>query len=119
KFDPIPTLDYYSLAGIIAATKDAILPIAPRDQVAAYEAAAGIAAAAAEPAAAFLRAETDRRAMEKADSLAAEALAVWADRSANKLLDAYLRKGGGRPKALEEWERSEERRVGKEGRVRW
>ena len=75
KYDPIPTLDYYSLTGIIAATKDAVLPIAPRDQVAAYDAAAARAADATEKAAAFLRAETDRRALEKVETFDDKALA--------------------------------------------
>jgi hypothetical protein len=75
KYDPIPTLDYYSLTGIIAATKDTVLPIAPREQVAAYDAAAARAAAATEKAADFLRAETDRRALEKVETFEDPALA--------------------------------------------
>jgi hypothetical protein len=105
KFDPIPTIDYYSLAGVIAGTKEVILPVSPRDQVAAYDAAAARAAAAADKASAFLQAEADRRALEKTETLAEAALAVWADPSINKPLDAYLRKGGGRPKRLEQWDK--------------
>jgi hypothetical protein len=44
KFDPIPTLDYYSLTGILAATKDERIWSAPRRYIAAYEAAAARAA---------------------------------------------------------------------------
>src|SRR5439155_19408245 len=62
KFDPIPTQDYYSLTGIIASSKDAVLPVAPRDEVARYDAAAGQLAEAAAKVADFLQAETDRRA---------------------------------------------------------
>jgi len=103
KFDPIPTQDYYSLTGIIAATKDVPIWVAPRPEIATYESAAGRSAAAAEQAAAFLQVETDRQALAKTEGLVDAALAVWADPSSNKALDGWLRKGGGRPKAVEEW----------------
>ena len=103
KFDPIPTQDYYSLTGIIAATRDLPIWVAPRTEIAAYESAAAIAATAADQAAAFLQGETDRQALAKTEGLVDAALAVWADPSANKALDGWLRKGGGRPKAVEEW----------------
>src|SRR6185295_19383075 len=93
KFDPIPTQDYYSLTGIIAATKDAPIWVAPRTEIAAYEAAAARAAAAGEQAAAVLQVETDRQALAKTDGLVDAALAVWADPLANKALDGWLRKG--------------------------
>jgi hypothetical protein len=103
KFDPIPTQDYYSLTGIIAATKDTPLWAAPRTQIADYESAASRAAAIAQQASDFLQSETDRQALAKTEGLVEAALAVWADPTVNKELDSYLRKGGGRPKAVEEW----------------
>jgi hypothetical protein len=92
KFDPIPTLDYYSLAGVIASTKDTVLPVAPRGEVAAYEAALATSVEAGAKAAAFLQAETDRRALEKVELLADAALAVWADPAVNKALCEFLKK---------------------------
>jgi hypothetical protein len=103
KFDPIPTLDYYSLTGILAATKDEVIWSAPRTEIATYESSAARAAAATEKASAFLQAETDRQALEKADKLVDAALDVWTNPAANPALDTYLRKGAGRPKAVEEW----------------
>jgi hypothetical protein len=105
KFDPIPTQDYYSLTGIIASTKDALLPIAPAEQVAAYDVAAARAAKAGDAASAFLQAETDRRAMEKADLLPELALKSRAPGSDPllKSLDGFLRKGPGLPKGLDRW----------------
>src|SRR5581483_8252498 len=92
KFDPIPTLDYYSLTGIIASTKDAVLSIAPKEQQAAYDAAAAKSAEISARATDFLQAETDRRALEKLESLVADTMAAWADPKANKTLSDYLKK---------------------------
>jgi hypothetical protein len=92
KFDPIPTLDYYSLTGVIADTKDSVVWIAPKDQVSAYEAAAAKSAEVTGKAAAFLQAETDRHALEKIETLVDAALAVWADPTINKGLAEFLKK---------------------------
>ncbi len=92
KFDPIPTLDYYSLAGVIASTKDTVLPVAPRGEVAAYEAALAASTEAGAKAAAFLQTETDRRALEKVDTFVDAALAAWADPGAHKALSEVLKK---------------------------
>jgi len=92
KFDPIPTIDYYSLTGVIADTKDSVLYIAPKDEVAAYEAAAAKSATVAAKAAEFLQAETDRLALEKVETLVDAALAAWADPNANKGLTDFLKK---------------------------
>jgi cytochrome c553 len=92
KFDPIPTLDYYSLAGVIASTKDTVIPVAPREETAAYEAALTISTEVGGKAAAFLQAETDRRALEKVETLVDAALAVWADPTVNKALAEFLKK---------------------------
>jgi hypothetical protein len=102
KFDPIPTQDYYSLAGIIASSKDTVLPIAPRDEVAAWDAAFAKSTAASEKASAFLQAETDRRALEKAETLPELALKSRTD-PALKALDTALRKGPGLPKGFDAW----------------
>jgi len=101
KFDPIPTVDYYSLTGIIASSKDTVLPVAPRDETARFEVAAARSAEAAARVADFLQAETDRRALEKA-GLLPEMLGSLKDHPA---LEAWLRKGAGRPKKVEEWEK--------------
>ena len=37
KYDPIPTTDYYALAGVFASTEYVEVPAAPREQVAAYD----------------------------------------------------------------------------------
>lgn len=92
KFDPIPTLDYYSLTGVISDTKDSVVWVAPRDQVATYEAAAAKAAEASGKAATFLLAETDRRALEKIETLVDAALAAWADPTLNRGLVEFLKK---------------------------
>src|SRR4051812_10823410 len=92
KFDPIPTLDYYSLTGVIADTKDSVVWIAPKELVAVYEAAAAKSAEATAKAAAFLQAETDRRALEKIETLVDAALAAWADPAQNKGLAEFLKK---------------------------
>ncbi len=99
KFDPIPTLDYYSLTGIIASSKDTVVWAAPKQEVAAYEAAL----AELQKAADFLQVETDRRALEMAGTLAELALT-------DKKLDEYLRKGQGRPKGLEAWAKAEDKK---------
>src|SRR6185436_5892764 len=66
--------------------------IAPKDQVAAYEVAAAKSAEVGGKAAPFLQAETDRRALEKLETLVEAALAVWADPSVNKGLADFLKK---------------------------
>ena len=72
KFDPIPTADYYSILGIIASTKEQTVWIAPKEEVAAYEAAVAERAKAVE----MLRLETDRRALELVESGALDAKAA-------------------------------------------
>ncbi len=125
KYDPIPTQDYYSLTGVIASTKDQVIPISPRDQIAAYDAAAAKAAQAAAQVTDLVQTRADRLAVVKADSLPSQALAVWSynakkldeptlkpdelaksvglDPAAFRALDNYLRKGGGRHQRLLKW----------------
>jgi len=86
KYDPIPTQDYYSLTGIIAGTKNVLVPIAARDKVEAFDTASARAAEADKKAKAFLQIEADRVALARADSFAGYALAVWAFQA--KKLDA-------------------------------
>jgi hypothetical protein len=125
KYDPIPTQDYYSLAGIIANTKNAAIPIAPADQVAAYTAAKATCDEADRRRKEFLQLEIDRIALAKSESFPAYALACWsfaaakqddpkltmeAFATAAKLdpkimrgIDYYLNKGGGRSDRLQKW----------------
>lgn len=125
KYDPIPTQDYYSLAGVIASTKNVTLPIAPREQVAAYDLAKAKAAEADQKAKEFLQVEIDRLALEKTEVLPGYALAAWTyklkkleqsdlkmedfarssklDPAAFKKIENYLIQGGGRSKKLEKW----------------
>lgn len=125
KYDPIPTQDYYSLASIIANTKNAAIPIAPPDQVSAYAAAKATCDDADQRRKEFLQLEIDRIALGKLESFPAYALACWsfevakrddpkltidAFASAAKLdprimrgIDYYLNKGGGRSDRLQKW----------------
>jgi mono/diheme cytochrome c family protein len=125
KYDPIPTQDYYSLAGIIANTKNAAIPIAPPDQVAAHAAAKAACEEADRRRKEFLQLEIDRIALGKLDSFPAYALACWSFAAARqddpkinlddfaiaaKLdpkimrgIDYYLNNGGGRSDKLKRW----------------
>ena len=60
KYDPIPTTDYYALAGVFASTDYVEVPAAPKDQIEAYDKAqAGIQAKDKEIIA-FVKAEAER-----------------------------------------------------------
>ena len=78
KFDPIPTQDYYSIAGVIASTRNTVLPVGSRELTAAYDAAMARAAEVEQAAKAFLQTETDRAAIAKSAVLAEYALKTWA-----------------------------------------
>ncbi len=39
KYDPIPTEDYYALAGVLASSQAAVVPVATNDEIARYDAA--------------------------------------------------------------------------------
>lgn len=125
KYDPIPTQDYYSLASVIANTKNAAIPIAPPEEVAAHAAAKATRDAADQRRKEFLQLEIDRIALEKAEAFPAYALACWSFEAAKqddpklsleafataKNLDPkimrgihhYLNKGGGRSDKLKKW----------------
>jgi cytochrome c553 len=60
KYDPIPTTDYYSLAGAFASTDYVEEPAAPKEQVEAYDKAQAAIQAKNTEIAAFLKAEAQR-----------------------------------------------------------
>ncbi|HEX8201802.1 MAG TPA: PSD1 and planctomycete cytochrome C domain-containing protein [Isosphaeraceae bacterium] len=60
KFDPIPTTDYYALAGVFLSTDYREVPCAPPEQVAAYDAAQAAIKAQKDQIDAFLKAEATR-----------------------------------------------------------
>lgn len=77
KFDPIPTIDYYSIAGIFDSTKMADVPLAPKAEVDAYESARKIASAADARVKDLVQVEKDRVAHGIADKLPNYMSAVW------------------------------------------
>jgi mono/diheme cytochrome c family protein len=78
KYDPIPTQDYYSLAGVIAGTtKTSVLPVAPAETIAAYEKAKAFATEKRAAAEAVLQVERDRVALALTAEFRDQALAVW------------------------------------------
>jgi mono/diheme cytochrome c family protein/cytochrome c553 len=60
KYDPIPTTDYYALAGVFSSTEYVEAPAAPKEQVEAYDKAQAAIQAKDKEIAAFLKAEADR-----------------------------------------------------------
>jgi hypothetical protein len=60
KYDPIPTTDYYALAGVFASTEYVEAPFAPKEQVDAYEKAQGAVQKKTQELNAYLKAEADR-----------------------------------------------------------
>jgi hypothetical protein len=86
KFDPIPTIDYYSLTGIIASTKDTVIWTAPKEEVAAYEAAVAERAKADD----FLNVAIDRLAGEKAQTFDEDPKAVDFLRKRKQTAEAVL-----------------------------
>jgi hypothetical protein len=77
KFDPIPTQDYYSLAGVFWSTKLADVPLAPKAEVERVNAALKKIADAAKAVKDFLAAEKAKLEAEKADQLPNYVLAAW------------------------------------------
>jgi len=67
KFDPIPTTDYYALAGVFASTEYTEEPLAPRATVEAYQRAQGAVAAQRKKINRFLGAEVARQAKAGGD----------------------------------------------------
>ena len=60
KYDPIPTTDYYALAGVFASTEYVEVPAAPKEQVEAYDKAQAAIQAKEKEITAFLKAEAER-----------------------------------------------------------
>ncbi|HKI17723.1 MAG TPA: PSD1 and planctomycete cytochrome C domain-containing protein, partial [Isosphaeraceae bacterium] len=60
KYDPIPTSDYYALAGVFASTQYVEIPAVPQNQVDAYNKAQAAIPSQAKVIAAFLRAEAEK-----------------------------------------------------------
>ena len=59
KYDPIPTTDYYALAGVFASTEYVEVPAAPKEQIEAYDKAQAAIQAKDKEITAFLKAEAD------------------------------------------------------------
>ena len=60
KYDPIPTIDYYALAGVFASSEYVEVPAAPKEQVDAYNKAQAVIQAKGNEITSFLRAEAAR-----------------------------------------------------------
>jgi hypothetical protein len=60
KYDPIPTTDYYALAGVFASSEYVEIPAAPKEQVEAYNKAQAAIQAKGNEITSFLRAEAAR-----------------------------------------------------------
>jgi mono/diheme cytochrome c family protein len=60
KYDPIPTTDYYALAGVFASTEYVEVPAAPKEQVEAYDQAQAVVQAKDKEITSFLKAEAAR-----------------------------------------------------------
>ncbi len=70
KFDPVPTLDYYSLAGVFNSSKLADLPLATREEMQKYQECARLAREAEEKVKAFIRTEKASFDVEQAGQIA-------------------------------------------------
>jgi mono/diheme cytochrome c family protein len=77
KFDPVPTQDYYSLAGVFWSTRLGDVPLAPKAEVERVTAALKKVADAAKQVKDFLQAEKARLEAAKADDLPKYVLAAW------------------------------------------
>jgi hypothetical protein len=77
KFDPIPTQDYYSIAGVFSSSKLANLPLAPKDEIDRYDAAKKKVDDADKKIKEFLKTERDKLLQLKAKEVSAYFLAAW------------------------------------------
>jgi hypothetical protein len=77
KFDPIPTQDYYSLAGVFSSCKLSDVPLAPKAEVERVAAATRKVQDADKRVKDFLQTEKNRMAAEKAEALPRYVLAAW------------------------------------------
>ena len=126
KFDPIPTADYYAMAGVLRSTatmSDAAgmrwleRPLAPEDELAEYEAARKLVAEAQEKVDEVVREQNDVLRRPRRAALAEYLLAVeeaypsWSDDEAKQeeARETIARVAGGRglePPVLERWIRA-------------
>ncbi|WP_020470542.1 PSD1 and planctomycete cytochrome C domain-containing protein [Zavarzinella formosa] len=77
KFDPIPTQDYYSLAGIFTSTKLDKVPLAPKAEMEKIAASQKKIQEADKLVKALLQTAKDKLAVKKAEELSAYLLAAW------------------------------------------
>jgi cytochrome c553 len=77
KFDPIPTQDYYSLAGVFWSTKLGDVPLAPKSEVERVDAAMKKIADADKRVKEFVQEEKNRLAEAKADAIPKYVHAAW------------------------------------------
>jgi cytochrome c553 len=77
KYDPIPTTDYYALAGVFLSTDYAEAPIAPEAQVEAYQRAMSAIGSMDEEIKKFLHNEADHLAATRAGATARYLVAAW------------------------------------------
>ena len=77
KFDPIPTQDYYSIAGIFWSSKLADVLLAPKPEIDKYTAAKKLVDDADKKVKDFLKVEKDRATQTKATEVGAYFLAAW------------------------------------------
>ena len=119
KYDPIPTRDYYSLAGVIANTRNVMVPVAPRSQIADYDAGVRNVSEAGRALTELVQSELDRRARLRAEQFSDYTLAVWNGRGAG-LADqelarfaAFLSKDRGQNHPFKAWAKLKPREGGR------
>jgi len=108
KFDPIPTRDYYSLAGIFASTQFKEYPVADPKTAAEFEKANALVTAKNTDITAFLKAESTRLAQAMTAETARYMVAAWKltnQRKTNKALTVadFAKKEKLRDFVLERW----------------
>ncbi len=77
KFDPIPTTDYYALAGVFAGSEYDEVPLVSAEEVKAYDQAQTAVKAKEAEAETFLKAEAERIVGERVNRIARYIVAVW------------------------------------------
>jgi cytochrome c553 len=109
KFDPIPTTDYYALAGIVASTVYKEYPDAPAEEVAAFDKAQAAINAKTQEISEFLAAE-GRKVPERAarEDTARYVVAAWTLMNRRKAepdlkTAAFAKAEGVRPEWLDRW----------------
>jgi mono/diheme cytochrome c family protein len=81
KFDPIPTQDYYSLAGVFHSCRLTDIPLADADEVAEYNAAQKSVKEAETHLAEFVKSHKARLAEKQSDTVARYLVAAWKHRA--------------------------------------